>query len=70
MFQPEDMQLHALHWNSPHSGLNQERRQTQVVKNSSTVVSILKNSVPAGASANKKAVIDRLIALYAQGALG
>lgn len=70
MFQPDNHPLQSIDSFSSHSGSDsQAKRRLQVLSNPSAIASQLRSSVPANISPNKKAVIERLITLYAQGAL-
>lgn len=71
MFQPDNHHLQSVHSHLSHSGSDslQQKRRLQVLSNPATAVNSLQSAIPENISPNKKAVINRLIALYAQGAL-
>jgi hypothetical protein len=50
--------------------IQQEGRVSALATNLSDIVTGLRESLPADLSPNKRAVVDRLITLWAEGALG
>ncbi len=72
--QPEHLQFQVgsrQSTHSTHSGLTQQEGRVGVLaSNLSEIVAGLRESLPADLSPNKRAVVDRLITLWAEGALG
>lgn len=74
MFQSNHLPSQAFNWASSHSGsaAPRQKRALQVVEKSQSSKNIeaLRSVIPAEATPNKRAVMERLIALYAENALG
>jgi len=70
MFQSNHLQ--AFNWTPSHSGsgLAKQQRTLQIVPTSQSAKNIeaLRRYIPAEASPNKKAIMERLISLYAENA--